>query len=592
MSTAASTRAEATMKHGGTNEPLRLAVITAGQHIDAWLARAVAEIPSDVATICLHIDGAAPPPQRHGGRPIRQWLWNLYRRRLRRPGHAFEQLPCADLFSDVPSVTTALHTAGPLRYALPADVLAALAMNRCDVALNLSDLSIRGLDPDVAPHGLWEHRAAVTRGASLARPVAALAPVLLELCLVRVGDGDRQDTTLQRGWVSSVPQSLSATVDAACFSVIGWIARSCVETFDAGSPPSREGSPPQAHQLFDASMLPAAASSAVRTALWAVRQLFSQERWSVGIIDEPIESVFTRGELGDPRWLPNPSRRRYLADPFGLPDSDLILAECFDQLRQQGEIVALTADGSVERPSPQPVIRSDGHLSYPYVFQDDGVTYCVPETGDQRQATLYRAVAPDNTWEPVGTLVDGRTIIDPTIIRHDGRWWLFCTDGDVGPGSTLLIFHTATLDGSWEPHRHNPVKVDIRSARGAGTPFVVDGRLIRPAQDNEEGYGRAVVFNEIEELSPHAFTERTVGRIEPPLRSRHGGGVHTISSWGDRTLVDGKEKGPWPAAIVGRTMDRLRGGVGTSHHQARVTAPIGEVENSGAPYGRGPGRCL
>jgi hypothetical protein len=96
--------------------------------------------------------------------------------------------------------------------------------------------------------------------------------------------------------------------------------------------------------------------------------------------------------------------------------------------------------------------------------------------------------------------------------------------------------------GPWLPHALNPVKTDARSARPAGTPFVVAGRLYRPSQDNSRIYGGRVVVNEVEVLTPDDFAERRVGFVQPWPGSPYPDGLHTLSAVGGRTLIDGNRR--------------------------------------------------
>ena len=86
----------------------------------------------------------------------------------------------------------------------------------------------------------------------------------------------------------------------------------------------------------------------------------------------------------------------------------------------------------------------------------------------------------------------------------------------------------------------NPVKIDIRSARPAGTPFISGGRLYRPSQDCSVTYGGRVVINEVTEISQRVFAEKEVNVIAPPLGTWFDKGLHTISAAGGSTLIDGK----------------------------------------------------
>ena len=83
------------------------------------------------------------------------------------------------------------------------------------------------------------------------------------------------------------------------------------------------------------------------------------------------------------------------------------------------------------------------------------------------------------------------------------------------------------------------MKIDLRSARPAGTPFHHEGGLDRPAQDCSTTYGGAVAICRVDELTPTSFREVVVRGL-PPLPGRYRPGFHTLASIGDRTLIDGK----------------------------------------------------
>jgi hypothetical protein len=53
------------------------------------------------------------------------------------------------------------------------------------------------------------------------------------------------------------------------------------------------------------------------------------------------------------------------------------------------------------------VLREKFHLSYPYVFEEDGEAYMVPECGGSGGIQLYRADRFPDRWVNVSTLVKG-----------------------------------------------------------------------------------------------------------------------------------------------------------------------------------------
>ena len=116
-------------------------------------------------------------------------------------------------------------------------------------------------------------------------------------------------------------------------------------------------------------------------------------------------------------------------------------------------------------------------------------------------------------------MIFDRPVIDPSVFEYGGRWWLFgnlaAAPGAKADDDLHIFFADDPLDGSWTPHPLNPVVSDARFARGAGRPFVHDGKLFRPAQDCAGGYGNKVVLREITALTPEHFAERTIGELSP-----------------------------------------------------------------------------
>jgi hypothetical protein len=107
------------------------------------------------------------------------------------------------------------------------------------------------------------------------------------------------------------------------------------------------------------------------------------------------------------------------------------------------------------------------------------------------------------------------------------------------------VFYSDRLSGPWRAHHGNPVKSDCRGARPAGRIVRQDRRLLRPAQDCEQGYGTGVVWQEILELTPWCYREREVAYWHGP-RDLGVAGVHTFDRIGALQAIDFKHAiGPW-----------------------------------------------
>ena len=272
------------------------------------------------------------------------------------------------------------------------------------------------------------------------------------------------------------------------------------------------------------------------------QRAFRHDHWHVGFVDAPIHAFLDPEAKLEVQWFPMPQRGRYWADPFGVPRGGAteILLEEFRFRSSEGTIASARVESNGDVSLPEPVLEFPHHASYPYLVERDGAVYCIPETAEGREVSLYRAADFPRRWTKDATLLANVAGLDNTVIEWNGAFWLFHTDWDDGPFSKLRIWHAPELRGPWRPHAANPVKTDIASARPAGTPFVHDGELYRPAQDSSRGYGRSLVINRVLRLSPTEYQEERAVAVAPFRDGIHRHGIHTISAAGDRTLVDGK----------------------------------------------------
>lgn len=285
------------------------------------------------------------------------------------------------------------------------------------------------------------------------------------------------------------------------------------------------------------------ARTLVRRGRSLLHDLFVHEQWNVGLIRAPIHTVLS-GEQLNVEWFDRPRRHEFLADPFGvMRDGKVtVLCEYLDQRNPRGVIVACDERGSAASRAPVQIGPDvPVHLSYPYLLEVDGKLLCVPETHEAREVALYELVEFPNRWRKAVTLLRDRALVDATPFFFEGLWWLAASEvASKGKTSELHLWWAPKLEGPWTAHAQNPVKVDVRSARPGGTPFVHEGVLYRPAQDCSTTYGRRIVVNRVLELTPEVFREQMATAFEPDKTGPCPAGLHTLSAVGDYTLIDGK----------------------------------------------------
>ncbi len=268
--------------------------------------------------------------------------------------------------------------------------------------------------------------------------------------------------------------------------------------------------------------------------------------WHIGIAHAPIASFLT-ARVEDMRitWLPPQKPFCFIADPFGITHGSrhYIFAESYDYRDKRGKIVFHEYSAELKLLRSGDALVQPFHLSYPFLLEHAGDVYMLPEAHRGGGLTLYRARALPDDWEPLCTLLPGIAAIDASIVRHDDLWWMFYSVAGKN-NEAMREMHIASaqsLTGPWQPHARNPVHVSLSSARMGGTPFTHAGKLHLPTQDCTRTYGGAVSLVRVDTLTQQEFT-CGVARNLPPARifAPFTDGFHTLSSFGDMTLIDAK----------------------------------------------------
>jgi hypothetical protein len=500
---------------------LRVGVVLDGPDVPRWQQIAVSELDgSGVCEVIL----LRSHPERAGRRALRRWLYHAYERADRRvfgrPDDALEPVKLTGSWSSA------------------AD-RAAIAAEDLDVVLCLSSsVRVDGLAGS-ARFGAWSLAAEAQLLAELGGGGAAV-PVTLRAHTPAEGTRAIYRSFVQADLVSLHRARCSAYRRAARLP-----ARGLRDLHRRGSSSISE-SPPDDDRP-DSAAPPG--NLAMAGLVWRVAR---------GVVARRIA-----GWLGEKQWflayrrldtgpatdaasapltpiLPPPGR--FYADPF-LFERDgrrYVFFEDYDWSRRAAVICYLELDERGRPGPPRAALRQDCHLSYPLVFEQDGAVYMLPETAGHRRVELYRATGFPDEWTLDRVLLDDVSATDATLLRHEGRLWLFVAiDVDGGrPLDELFLYSSDSLAGAWEPHPLNPVVSDVRRARPAGRIFTREGQLIRPAQDCSRSYGWRLVFNRIEVLSRVDYREQPVGSIEPVPESGNLR-THSYDSDGTFEVVDG-----------------------------------------------------
>jgi hypothetical protein len=497
-------------RHGPAVSGMNPAPISVAVAVDAWTVPAWAALVVDqlLEAPFVELRGAVLMPARDARPPGARAL------------HALERI-------DRRLSRAPLDALGPTPLSAAVPVAAGLDGAPPDV---LIDLTATGVPLDLAAataDRVW--RLQHPGGAGLGDATAAFwvlrahEPVLAtELVACHRGQG----RPLYRSTSTVSPRSLYRSRNAACWKSAHFVRRclnvAACEGWDVQpqTPASQPWPVPPPHHDRPptiAGVLAWAGRTFAAAARHAVWRRSRPGRWSVALRRAPADGRLPHGLPGGHALVPPPASD--YADPFLHRRGDRLhlFIEEVEHARGRGVISCceVAPDGRPGR--PRVVLEEPFHLSYPHVFEYEGRVYMIPETAEAGEIRLYAASRYPDRWRLERVLLGGMPAFDPTLVRHDGRLWLFAVVPVPGGPNTdeLSLFHAERLEGPWRPHPANPVVSDARCARPAGRVLRIGNALVRPAQDCSRDYGYAVTFQRIDVLTPTDYRESTIGRLEP-----------------------------------------------------------------------------
>ncbi len=283
----------------------------------------------------------------------------------------------------------------------------------------------------------------------------------------------------------------------------------------------------------------------------------NRENWSIGIYDGPtpftlhpkegvINPIMTAEDVTD-------VKARFVADPFMIEhDNEFhLFFEVLNSSRNKGEIGHARSSDMKRWTYNSIVLREWYHLSYPYVFSHDGSLFMIPECLKSKEIRLYKADPFPVRWRHAATLVKGKNrfapLSDPSIIQHNGRWYLFVNARKL---NNLHLFSSDTLFGPWKEHPKSPIiTASLNYSRPGGRIVSHEGSLYRFCQDGVPHYGSKVWAFRITELSALSFSEEIISGgpvVEAGSEGWNCMGMHTVDPHRQKNghwiaIVDGLE---------------------------------------------------
>lgn len=260
------------------------------------------------------------------------------------------------------------------------------------------------------------------------------------------------------------------------------------------------------------------------------------------------------------------------ADPFLFVHNDRLYL-FYEELtfRNPNGVIRMTSTKNLKHWTKPITVTHDPnvHFSFPYVFEENGIVYMLPECGCTHTVSLYKA---DNnnlsSFSKYATLVK-RTeewdnvmydYNDSCFIKRDGIYYLFTTVVRPPEVNELQLRVSTSITGPYEEHPYSPLVIDNIHGRCAGSLLEKDGHLYRFAQDCVGSYGKNVHLLEIDELTSSTFKEHFVtSNILPTEQNfyRYGGHQVNFVKFHGKIIV-ATDARRWNQFIIPRVFKKIR----------------------------------
>ena len=234
-------------------------------------------------------------------------------------------------------------------------------------------------------------------------------------------------------------------------------------------------------------------------------------------------------------WKPKPVL--FQADSFLFVKDDMLYL--FYELQHwdnPGCIAMIKTTDLKNWSKPVIVLKEPFHLSFPYVFEDNGHIYMVPESQESDSIRLYEANKNLTKFTCVRTLLrQERTggihynYNDSHIYKNDGKYYLFTSYQKNWMYYQELYLSDDLLKGTFNKHPQSPICTSNEYGRNGGSLIAYGDKLLRVTQDCHLNYGDNVSLHEITQLDEYNYKEKLFRRNVFPKNNIFIDGGHQLN---------------------------------------------------------------
>lgn len=217
-------------------------------------------------------------------------------------------------------------------------------------------------------------------------------------------------------------------------------------------------------------------------------------------------------------WKPMPIL--FQADPFLFLRNDELYLFYELQFGLAPAKIVMTKTSDLENwTEPKVVLSEPFHLSFPFVFEDNGKVYMIPECEKTDSIKLYEANDSLTSFKYVRTLLQQDrykglycNYADSHVYKKDGIYYLFTSYLKDWQQHQIIFISDDLLNGIFIPHPSSPVIINNEFGRNGGSIIDYNGKYLRVSQDCHRDYGENVSLHEIMVINREHYEERLYRR--------------------------------------------------------------------------------
>ncbi|WP_230658931.1 glucosamine inositolphosphorylceramide transferase family protein [Psychrobacter sp. I-STPA10] len=291
----------------------------------------------------------------------------------------------------------------------------------------------------------------------------------------------------------------------------------------------------------------------------SLKKYYYHEEWNIGIIQTDKKDIACLDDIANLcqdnhiYWLDK--KYHFQADPFIVENDDIlyIFYEALNHWWTKGHIRCRILNKhnntyrEIEDFAIDDINQLNCHLSFPFIWQEDGQYYMMPESHENNEVCLFQATDFPKHWQQIANPISDKKYVDNILIKHDGRYYLI---GSEHKTNNRIIYYADELTDHWQPLTEANFQIQITDAHqrlGGGTfnlpktnQQMRSSDFYLPCQENATEYGKSLLLKQLT-LDTHTqhWQESTLTQLYSQS-NRYPDGMHTLNFSKNYMVIDAK----------------------------------------------------